>query len=173
MTNNQIAPTTDIVPYVPSKELEKSISSFSKPLAIFLDEVGLPTENVLSSIEERRKIITQLNEVLGIIPIDERKQAHYLTKFTVAIAVGLFDGALNYLWDETIQALRRLVLDFDLDYFFTISGGISSRNKNIKSADDLDQISDHDLLEACRRIGLLQDINHKRLENINYIFDFP
>lgn len=46
--------------------------------------------------------------------MEERQRAYYLTKFTVAIAVGLFDGALNYLWDETISSLRRLVSRVDL-----------------------------------------------------------
>ncbi len=88
---------TNIIPVpVPvSSELEKSISSFSPSIANFLTEVGLPTENILSSVDERKKVIFALAEALSILPIEEREKATYLTKFTVAIAVGLFDGALN------------------------------------------------------------------------------
>lgn len=159
----------EIVPAPSPVELEKSISSFSQPLARFLQEVGLPTENVLSPIEERKRVIYSLEDALSELPIEEKEKAHYLTKFTVAISVGLFDGALNYLWDETIKALRTLILNFDLEYFFSITEEISSRYRSVRTAEDLDQISDHDLLEACRRIGLLTDVNYRRLENINYM----
>jgi hypothetical protein len=112
-----------------------------------LRNIGLPTENILSPVEERKKVIDQLESVLGILPVEDRQKAYYLTKFTVAVAVGLFDGALNYLWDETIGALRRLVNKIDLGYFFAVAATINSRNKNFTTADDLDQVADHDLLE--------------------------
>lgn len=162
---------TSIIPIpVPiSSELEKSISSFSPSIANFLTEVGLPTENILSSVDERKKVIFALAEALSILPIEEREKATYLTKFTVAIAVGLFDGALNYLWDETISSLRRLAAKFDLEYFFSIAEKVSSRNKNFSTTDDLDRVDDHDLLETCRRIGLISDVNYKRLDNVNFM----
>ncbi len=158
-----------LIPIEKSRELEKSISSFSPAVADFLRDVGLPTENILSPVEERRKVINELKNALEILPMEERQRAYYLTKFTVAIAVGLFDGALNYLWDETISSLRRLVSKVDLGYFFAVAATISSRNKSFSSADDLDQVPDHDLLEACRRIGLLSDVNYARLEHVNYM----
>lgn len=158
-----------LIPAERSSELEKSISSFSPAVADFLRDVGLPTENILSPVEERRKVINELKNALEILPMEERQRAYYLTKFTVAVAVGLFDGALNYLWDETISALRRLVSKVDLAYFFSVAATISSRNKSFSSVDDLDQVADHDLLEACRRIGLLSDVNYNRLEHVNYM----
>jgi hypothetical protein len=158
-----------LIPVERSSELEKSISSFSPAVAGFLRDVGLPTENILSPVEERRKVINELKNALEILPMEERQKAYYLTKFTVAVAVGLFDGALNYLWDETISALRRLVSKVDLAYFFAVAATISSRNKSFSSIDDLDQVADHDLLEACRRIGLLSDVNYNRLEHVNYM----
>jgi hypothetical protein len=158
-----------LVPSRGSHELEKSITSFSPAVAGFLNDVGLPTENILSPVEERRKVINELENALSILPEADREKAFYLTKFTVAIAVGLFDGALNYLWDETISAFRRLVRKVDLAYFFAVAATISSRNKNFSSAEDLDQVADHDLPEACRRIGLLSDVNYKRIEHVNYM----
>lgn len=170
MTDGEIKKTGEII-HVPSSSvmLEKSIDSFGAPLSHFLQEVGLPTQDVLAPYEERKKVIQSLQNVFAILPVEQRDKSYYLTKFTVAVAVGLFDGALNYLWNETIKALRNLIINFDLEYFFAISGEINSRYKNVKSADDLSQISDHDLLEACRRIGLLSEVNHRRLENINYM----
>ncbi len=153
----------------PSADLQKSIEGFNEPLAKYIQELGLPTQEVLYPIDERKNVINALEEALSILPLEQREKSYYLTKFAVAIAVGLFDGAINYLWDETIAALRRLVFKFDLDYFFSIAEKISSRHKNLHTEDDLDQIGDHDLLEACRRIGLLSDVNYQRLVHVSYM----
>lgn len=148
--------------------LEKSIQTFNQPLADFLQQIGLPTEDVLSSLTERKQVIKSLEDIISIVPNSERTEALYLSKFTVAVAVGLFDGALNYLWDETIKALRQLVERFDLAYFFSVVGDINSRHKGLSKPEDLELIRDHDLLESCRRIGLISDINYTRLEHVNY-----
>lgn len=158
-----------MIPVARSKDLETSISSFNPAMASFLKDLGLPTEKILSPIEERRRVVGALEDALSILPLEDREKAYYLTKFTVAVAVGLFDGALNYLWNETVRAIRRLVSKFDLAYFYSVAETINPRNRNFSSAEDLDQIEDHDLLEACRRIGLISDVNYRRLENVNYM----
>ena len=98
-------------------QIENSIGEFNQPLADLLQHIGLPTENILSPIKERRKVICALESTLEVLPIEDRDKANYLSKFTVAIAVGLFDGALTFLWDETIKAFGRLIVSFDLQYF--------------------------------------------------------
>ena len=152
-----------------STELSQPIDDLHKQLEGYLSHVGLPIDNVVVPIAERKKVITSLEESLSIIPIEDRIKSHYLSKFTVAISVGLFDGALNYLWDETIRAFRRLIIAFDLQYFYSIAEKVSSRYKNLSKEEDIDQVSEHDLLEACRRIGLLSDVNYERLEHVNYM----
>lgn len=87
----------------------------------------------------------------------------------MAIVAGLFDGAINYLWNETIAALRRLVLKFDLQYFFSIAEKIDSRQRKLSTEEHLDQIGDHDLLLTCHRIGLLSDVNLQRLSHVDYM----
>lgn len=150
-------------------ELASSIEAFSPAMAGYLATLGLPTENVLSPIEERRKVIASLESALEPLSYSERQKAFYLTRFAVAASVGLFNGALTDLWNETMAALRSMVARFDLGYFFSVAEKISSRNKNFQTVEDLEQVADHDLLEACRRIGLLSDVNHKRLEHVNYM----
>ncbi|HEY9694146.1 MAG TPA: hypothetical protein V6D15_18235 [Oculatellaceae cyanobacterium] len=152
-----------------TSQIETSIAAFSEPLANLLKHIGLPTENILSPIEERRKVIYTLESVLEILPLEQRLKAEYLSKFTVAITVGLFDGALSFLWDETINAIGRLIVNFDLQYFYNVAGTISAKYKNLNSEEELEAISAHDLLEICRRIGLITDINFKRLEQVNYL----
>lgn len=159
----------DVVIKTGSSELSQPIDDLHYQLENYLSHVGLPIENVVVPIAERKKVIISLEDSLSIIPIDERIKSHYLSKYTVAISVGLFDGALNYLWDETVRALRRLIIAFDLQYFYSIAEKISSRYKTLSKEEDIDQVSEHDLLEACRRIGLLSDVNYQRLEHVNYM----
>lgn len=149
--------------------IEGSIHAYNQPLADFLDYIGLPTVDILSPVEERRKVIYALESTIEILPMSDRQKAVYLSKFTVSVAVGLFDGALNFLWNEVIQALRRLVEEFDLQYFFNVAKEINSNYKSLNSFEDLSALTDHDLLEICRRIGLISDINFKRLEHTNYL----
>jgi hypothetical protein len=150
-------------------QIETSIGAFSQPLADLLQHIGLPTENILSPIQERRKVIYALESTLEILPLEDRAKADYLSKFTVAITVGLFDGALTFLWDETIKALGRLIVSFDLQYFYNVAESISPKYKNLHSPEDLEAISAHDLLEISRRIGLVNDVNFERLRQVNYL----
>lgn len=152
-----------------STELSQPIDDLHHQLESYLSHVGLPIDNVVVPIIERKKVIASLEDSLSIIPADDRIKSHYLSKYTVAISVGLFDGALNYLWDETIRSLRRLIIAFDLQYFYSIAEKISSRYKTLTKEEDIDQVSEHDLLEACRRIGLLSDVNYQRLDHVNYM----
>ncbi|ANU18550.1 hypothetical protein BBI11_04205 [Planococcus maritimus] len=151
------------------QSIDTSVAALNQPLADMLNYIGLPTENVLVPIEERRKVIYSLQSTLEILPIDNRDKAFYLSKFTVAVTVGLFDGALNFLWNETVKAIREMVSKFDLQHFFMIAGTISNKYKGLHSQEDFEAVSEHDLLEICRRIGLLNDINFKRLEHVNYL----
>lgn len=163
-------PKIDIIKDGASLEsIDTSVSRLNQPLADMLEYIGLPTEDVLVSTEERKKVIYSLQSTLDILPIEEKEKAYYLSKFAVAVTVGLFDGALNFLWNETVTAIRKMAYKFDLQYFFTIAGELSSKYKKLSTYEDFEVVSEHDLLEICRRIGLLNDINHKRLEHVNYL----
>lgn len=149
--------------------IDTSIRAFNEPLAELLEFVGLPVDNVLNPIEERRKVIFSLGSVLEILHYEQRQKSVYLSKFTVAITAGLFDGALNFLWDETVKALRRMIVKYDLQYFFSVAESVSGRYKSLNKEEDLEAVSEFDLLDICRRIGLINDLNHKRLEHVNYL----
>lgn len=166
-TNNNLTTIND---NLPQDTLGNSIKDFNPSLANFLVHLNLPVENVLSPIDEREKVLSSLENILKMLSLDKRETAYYLTKFTVAITVGLFDGALNFLWNETIKSLRVLVNDYDLQYFYSIAKeSFSPKYKTLSSFDDLAAISDFDLLEISRRIGIINDVNYKRLENVNYL----
>jgi len=150
-------------------QIEHSIDAFNQPLADLLSHIGLPTENIFSPIQERRKVIYALESTLEILPMKDRARADYLSKFTIAIAVGLFDGALTFLWDETIKAFGRLIISFDLEYFYNVAGSISPKYRSLCLPEELEAISPHDLLEISRRIGLINDVNFERLRQVNYL----
>lgn len=151
-----------------SQDIERNISTISKPLSNFLEHVGLPSNDLVAPVDERRKVIQSIESALEVLGMEEREKAVYISKFAICVAVGLFDGALAFLWDETIKALRAKVVDFDLEYFYSIAYSLSTRYKGLTDPDELPAISEHDLLEICRRMGLIDDVNHRRLDNVNY-----
>jgi hypothetical protein len=87
-----------------------------------------------------------------------------------AATVGLFDAALNYLWDELVSALRSRVVGFDLAYFFDIAAGNNTDlRKSLKAEVDLPNIDDARLLRASLEIGLITDVGFSRLDHIRYM----
>ncbi len=150
-------------------DLVSPIGELNTQLEHYLTTIGLPISDVVAPVTDRKTILTQLADVLTVLPYEDRVKAHYLSRFTIAIAAGLFDGALNYLWDETVRALRRQLINFDIQYFYSVVEKISSRYKNLSKPEEIDQISEHDILEGCRRIGLITDVNYQRLEHVNFM----
>jgi hypothetical protein len=149
--------------------LETSIQGLSAPLAGFLDSLGLPTEQVLVEFSERRFVLQSLQQTIEILPYEERSKAYYLSKFSVSIMVGLFDAALNFLWDETILALRRLAAAIDLSYFFDTAERREAYRAKLQTADDLATLDDLTLIDTCARVDLISDVNRERLRHANYM----
>ena len=165
---------TAIVPAQPAPiatttELETSIDGFNAPLAGFLGSLGLPTEEVLVDFAERRFVLQALQKTLDVLSYEERAKAFYLTKFSVSVMVGLFDAALNFLWDETILALRRLAVGIDLSYFFDTAEKRESHRARLQNEEDLKLLDDFTLIDTCARVGLLTDVNRERLRHVNYM----
>lgn len=149
--------------------LQNSIISFNEPLGNFIRDLGLPVDNILQPISEREKILSSLQSILTLLNKDEKEKSDYLTKFVITSTIGLFDASINYLWDETIKALRKLVVDFDIFYFSNVATSVNSRYKTVSCEEDLELIQDHDFLEICRRIGIINDVNFERLNHVNYL----
>ena len=156
-------------PEIESKRVTNTLEMISEPLDQFVKFNGLPTENVLASNEEKTKLFNNFSSAIALLPTNERAKSDYLTKFVVASAVGLFDGALNFLWDEIIKNLREKIVNYDLIYFYSIVEQINSKYQKLNKIEDLQYISDYDLLCALKRIGLIDDMAFHTLENINYL----
>ena len=154
-----------------SNEL-KRLEEFESTLLSALEAVGLPSEGVLVDMEQRFRIFQNYPNIVALLTDEQRSQSLYLSKLLAAVGAGLFDAALNYLWDETIAELRRRVARYDLAYFFDIAVSSPDRRKNLHTEDDLDQISDQDLIRAAREIGLISDIGYQQLDLIRYMRNY-
>ncbi len=164
-----LATVTALPAITPTSDLETSIQGFSAPLAGFLSGLGLPTDDVLVEFAERRFVLQSLQQTLAVLPYEERARAYYLSKFSVSIAVGLFDAALNFLWDETILALRRLAASIDLSYFFDTVEKRETYRARLQTVEDLSALDDLTLIDTCERVELLTAVNRERLRHVNYM----
>jgi len=114
--------------------------------------------------------MAQFPAVLETLARGKRAESAYLSKFLAAVAAGLFDAALNYLWDETVQSVRTRAAEYDLNYFFDQAAqpGSDLRNK-LHAEEDLRLIDDQKLLVAANRIGLISDIGLQQLDLVRYM----
>jgi hypothetical protein len=100
---------------------------------------------------------------------EQRERSFYISKVFAAAAAGLFDAALNYLWNETVGELRHCVADYDLGYFFDLAITSPERRKGFTDKDDLSKVDDADLMRAANAMGLISDEGYKQLDLIRYM----
>lgn len=168
MTDGDIARAAEgsLVPATGQTDLER----FESGVRGLLDQVGLPTEELFVGVQERKTLITNLPAVVTQLPDNVRVRSRYISKMVAASSVGLFDAALNYLWDELVSELRARIAGFDLSYFFDIAAGSNNDlRKNLRDESDLTSIDDAHLLRAAMNIGLLTDVGFARLDHIRFM----
>lgn len=73
-----------------------------------------------------------------------------VARMCVAISVGLFDGAINYIWNASIDNLRKKVEDFG----FNVVGQLLQKKFEKK---DLYDMKDAELLSLCLNINLISE----------------
>jgi len=147
-------------------EINDDVASFSQGLKDYLTFLGLPCDNVLVNIEQRGIVMANMPFILHYIP-SNRSELYYISKFIASCSAGLFDAALNYLWNETIVNLRQKVIFFDLNYFFNALG-----KDDFHSEEDLKRIEDWELIRGCLEVGVLSEIGFKHLNYIRDIRNF-
>ena len=146
--------------------INTSISDFSQGFVSFLQNLDLPSEGILVDLDERYRVIQMFPHVVTLIQPESRAVSPYLSKFIAACGAGLFDAALNFLWDETVLHLRNKVISFDLNYFYDTVETDPSKRSKLKDEDDLVEISEWELIKGCKDIGILSDIGYKHLDYI-------
>ncbi|PCM54067.1 hypothetical protein CP502_15445, partial [Campylobacter sp. BCW_8712] len=88
-----------------NKQLEK----YSDSLNELVQKLGIPID-VFQNYNDRIIVIVNLENILSRIEKHKLQQANYISKFMASISVGLFDAALNYLWNETILNIRNKII---------------------------------------------------------------
>lgn len=154
---------------VPAELVRTDLERFEEVILNQLANVGLPDDGVFVDVVERHRMLSNVGVAIDRLDGSQRASSRYISKMIAAAAAGLFDAALNYLWDETVSELRRRVAGFDLVYFFDIAVKNNDVRKHLKSEDDLTKVDDASLLQAAREIGLLTDVGYQRLDHIRYM----
>jgi hypothetical protein len=149
--------------------VEAQLRRFEVGLTGYLAQHGLPSENILADLDERAVTMGNVQRVLTRVDGAQRARSIYLSKFIAAVATGLFDAALNYLWDETILELRNRVIQYDLSYFYDNAGLSVDKRKKVNTADDLHQLSDNELIHGAKEVGLISQVGFKHLDYIRYM----
>ncbi|PPF65667.1 hypothetical protein C5E11_00660 [Clavibacter michiganensis] len=155
---------------IPTGAPDTELVRFESGVRSLLDGFGLPTQQLFVPVAERVAMVGNVGTVLAELDPGIRAESHYVSKMVAAATVGLFDAALNYLWDELVSALRSRVAGFDLTYFFDIAAGTNSDlRKSLKTEDDLPSVDDARLLRASLEIGLISDVGYARLDHIRFM----
>ena len=142
------------------------IETFGSQLAEFLGFIGLPKDNILVPFERRGPVLTNLPIVLENLSDEQKSASSYISKFAAACAVGLFDSALNYLWNETINNLRTKVVRFDLAYFFDSVASESNPRSKLQNETDLQKLEDWILISGCRKTGIISENGFRHLDYV-------
>lgn len=147
-------------------EVANSVDSYSEGLQKYLEGLDLPSENVLVEPEERMDVIENLPRVITRLSPERKKESMYISKFVAACGAGLFDAALNFLWNETVINLRSKVVRFDMEYFLNSTITDSKRREGFKSEDDLNKLDEWELIKGCKDTGIITEIGYKHLDYI-------
>ncbi|MFF9101480.1 hypothetical protein ACF1AU_12990 [Streptomyces rubrogriseus] len=111
-----------------------------------------------------------MDDALEVLSEPQRQNSLYLSKFFAAVSAGLFDAALNYLWDETVNQLRQRVSAYDLSYFYDLAvGPTSDIRKKLSTSDDLSKVEDQKLIQAANKMGLLSDVSLQQIDLVRFM----
>lgn len=116
-------------------------------LAELTQSLGVP-RSVLASDDEIQSAWTSLPAVLTKIPPELRTEQ--LARACVAVGVGLFDSAINYVWNLSVVHLRGCIKTFGLN----VVGQIVGKSFDEKSLNDL---KDAELLDLALKLNLITE----------------
>lgn len=154
-----------------NKDFAPTMMDFEQKMMGVYQAVGLPIDDILVPVQERKKVFKNFMDVLEYVPEHQLECAHFITKFMTAASVGLFDSALNHLWVETIKQLKLRIQQYDIDYFYDVAIP-PERREEFSTLEDLDKVLEAELLEGARKIELLSEKGYKELDHIRYMLGY-
>ena len=131
----------------------------------FLQQIGLPYDNIIAEQSERNIIGTNLPAYIESLPQEIKRDARYLSKFVVGAGFGLFDYSLNAIWNEVVIDLRKKAITYGLDIFYDSAVGGKARDF-YKTEEDLASLKDAVLLDTSRKLELISNTTYKKLKHI-------
>jgi hypothetical protein len=152
---------SNINKYEDGELIEKQVQKITQ----FLDNIGLPSDNIIADISERNIIGKNLPQYISNLPTELKQDARYLSKFVVGAGFGLFDYALNSIWNEVVLSLRQKAITYGLEIFFDKAVGGTLRTA-FKKEEDLSGIKDTVLLTTSKKLELISESTYKKLAHI-------
>jgi len=129
--------------YLPEivKESTSSLLEITKAL-------GVPRD-IIASDEEISEAWSSLPSVMKKIPPELMSKG--LARMCISVASGLFDSAINYIWNASVIELRIKVKNFGLN----IISQVTSRNDFDENK--LNDLKDSELLDLCLQLNLITE----------------
>ncbi|MFT9056424.1 MAG: hypothetical protein ABF449_07340, partial [Ethanoligenens sp.] len=112
-----------------------------------IDAFGL-RRDIIASNDEIRYAWQELPREIQRIPRELRNEP--IARMVIAMSVGLFDGAVNYIWNAVVIGLKTKAKNFGLGFIAQIL------NKKFEE-NDLDNLMDAELLDLCYKLELLSE----------------
>lgn len=109
--------------------------------------LGIPRE-VLASHEEIEYAWRDLPRELREIPRELRGEL--IARMCVAVSAGLFDGAMNYIWNAAILQLRQKIRNFGLAI-------VAQIQQNDFEDKQLKELQDSHLLDLCLKLNIVDE----------------
>jgi hypothetical protein len=131
----------------------------------YLRKLQLPIENIIASNKERGIVLRNFESLVEEVDSNIKKESRYLSKFISAAAIGLFDAALNYIWNEVVLNLRKKAINYDLSLFYDSAVGGQLR-ENFKDESNLEDLKDNVLLATCKKLELISEFVYTKLSHI-------
>ncbi len=128
-------------------ELPEIAASSSSALAQVTSALGVPRE-FSASDEEIAHAWAELPRLLDRIPVRIRSEHH--ARMCLAVSAGLFDAAINYVWNSAVLELRNKVSRFGLNVVEQFT------NKDFDE-DKLNDLKDSELLDLCLKLNLISE----------------
>lgn len=135
-------------PALPAVNLPDAVALSSPMLDQLTEALGVP-RGVLAADDQIEHAWSQLPRLIRRIPPNLRDER--IVKMCVAVASGLFDAAINYVWNAAIVELREKVRRFGIN--------VVPQVLDDKSFDDdsLLDLKDAELLDLCLKLNLIGD----------------
>jgi len=149
-----------------AKKSNELIDPQAQMLVGFLQEMGLPYDNIIADQSQRAIIGDNLSSLMAAIPAEHRKDARYLSRFVIGAGFGLFDYSLNAVWNEVVINLRKKAVMYGLDIFFDSAVGGSKAREFYSTEEHLSSLKDSVLLDTTRKLELTSDTTYKKLKHI-------